>query len=110
MKCREFQKMIPEIINKTAPIECYGDIIEHVENCKECYDELEIHYVLRYGLADDDKDISMDFRKQLEENLIGMKKKYNMSELKKSIYALTQIVAYTAIGGVFIYVLFKYFL
>ena len=110
MKCREFQKMIPDIINKAVPVNLYGEIIEHVENCKECYDELEIYYVLQYGLGDDDTKISMDFRGQLEANIQNMKKKFHRLELMQAIYILIQIMGYTAIGGSFIYVLFKFFL
>lgn len=110
MKCRDFQKKIPDIINKNIPVTELLEIIEHVENCKECYDELEIHYVLQYGLGDDDTVTKMDFRGQLEENIRNMKKRYNTYELVSSIYAFIMIVANTAIGGVFIYVLFNYFL
>ncbi len=110
MKCREFQKNIPGIIKKTIPVKDMGDLIEHLENCKECYDELEIHYVIQYGLNENDEDTSMDFIGQLEENIKDMKKRFNMFETAKAVYALTQIAGYTAIGGAFIYVLFNYFL
>ena len=110
MKCRDFQKEIPNIIKKNIPVNEMSDIIEHVENCKECYDELEIHYVLQYGLGDDDAHTSMDFSGQLEQNIRDMKKKLNTYEMMCSIYAFIVITANTAIGGTFIYVLFNYFL
>ena len=110
MKCRDFQKKIPNIITKNIPVSEFNYIIEHVENCKECYDELEIHYVLQYGLGDDDENISMDFRCQLENNIREMKRKLNRYEMMRSIYAFIVIAANTAIGGTFIYVLFNYFL
>lgn len=110
MKCREFQKNIPAIIKKNISIKDVGDIIEHLENCKECYDELEIHYIIQYGLNENNEDASMNFIGQLEENLNNMKRRFNMFETANAIYALTQIMAYTAIGGAFIYVLFNYFL
>lgn len=110
MKCREFQKNIPGIIRKNIPVKDIGGIIEHLENCKECYDELEIHYVIQYGLNENDEDTSMNFIGQLEENIRSMKRRFNMYENTKAVYALTQIAGYTAIGGAFIYVLFNYFL
>ena len=53
MKCADFQKMIPDIINNTVPDEKLDEVIEHIDNCKDCREELEIHYILRYGLGDD---------------------------------------------------------
>ena len=50
MKCADFQKMIPDIINNTVPDEKLDEVIEHIDNCKDCREELEIHYILRYGL------------------------------------------------------------
>ena len=54
MKCMEFQKLIPDIINGIVPDEMLEEVLEHVETCSECYDELEINYILQYGLGDDD--------------------------------------------------------
>lgn len=110
MKCRDFQKEINRIIKKQIPVEEMAELIEHVENCKECYDELETYYVIQYGLSDEeDDDESMDFVGRLETNLVRMKKKAHKFDIARAIYAFINISAFTAIGGTLIYVIFNYF-
>ena len=109
MKCRDFQKNIPGIIKKSIPVEDMAELIEHVENCKDCYDELETYYVIQYGLEDNNDDESMDFVGRLERNLVRMKKMTHKFDMAKAIYAFINISAFTAIGGTLIYVIFNYF-
>ena len=109
MKCRDFQKNISGIIKKQIPVEDMAELIEHVENCKDCYDELETYYVIQYGLSDDNYDESMDFVGRLERNLLRMKKKVRKFDIARAIYAFINISAFTAIGGTLIYVVFNYF-
>lgn len=107
MKCRKFQKLIPKILLNRVQDEELKEVIDHVENCKDCYDELEIHYILRYGLGDDDSKESMDFIGQLERNIDNMKTRYKRFEYLHSIYMFVQVSAYTAVIGSFIYFFFK---
>lgn len=109
MKCRDFQKNIPRIIKKQIPVEDMAELIEHVENCKDCYDELETYYVIQYGLSEDGDDESMDFVGRLENNLVRMKKKARNFDIARAIYGFVNISAFTAIGGTLIYVVFNYF-
>lgn len=110
MKCMEFQKLIPDIINETVSDDRLEDVISHVESCKDCYDELEINYILQYGLSDDDSVASMDYVGRLERNLEKMKKRLRRLELAESVSSLINITAYTAVTGAFIYVFFNYFI
>lgn len=111
MKCREFQRCIPGILKNQIPVENLAEIIEHVDGCKDCYDELETYYVIQYGLEDnDDEDESMDFVGRLEGNLIKMKKKALNYDFSRAVYAFVNISAFTAVGGTLIYVVFNYFL
>ena len=109
MKCADFQKMTPDIINNTVPDEKLDEVIEHIDNCKDCREELEIHYILRYGLGDDEDEEATDFIGQLENNISRMKAKRYKFTIQRSVYALIMLTAYTAIIGSWIYVLFKYF-
>lgn len=109
MNCSDFQKMIPDIIDKNIDEKDLEPVLEHIESCRECYDELEIYYVLRCGL-DDDSGKPMNFVEQLENNISAMKSRSELYTAARSVYVFTQLAAYAAIAGTFIYVLFKYFI
>lgn len=109
MKCREFQKMIPSLINKTVQTEELSELIDHVEHCKDCYDELEIYYIIHNGL-EEGNNTSMNFVGQLEDNIRSFKKRVHNHEITSAVYAFINIAAFTAVGGSLIYVIFRYFL
>lgn len=110
MKCNEFQRIIPEIINNSVPDDMLEQVINHVESCRDCYDELEIHYVLQYGLDESAQKQSFNFIGQLEDKLMDMKCRNLRYKNIKASYYLTQITAHTAVAGALIYVVFKYFI
>ena len=109
MKCRDFQKKIPKLIEKTVQTEELPELIDHVTHCKDCYDELEIYYIIHNGLEEGDN-TSMNFVEQLEENIGVFKKRIQNFETTRAIYAFINIAAFTAVGGTLIYVIFHYFL
>ena len=102
--------MIPDIIDDIVPDEKLDDVIEHVDSCKDCREELEIHYILRYGLGDAEDEKATDFIGQLENNITRMKKRRNRFTMQRSIYSLIMLTAYTTVVGSWIYVLFKFFI
>lgn len=109
MKCRDFQRKIPKLIDKTVHTEELAELIDHVEHCKDCYDELEIYYIIHNGL-EEGNNTSMNFVGQLEDNICAFKKRVHNHELTKAVYAFINIAAFTAVGGSLIYIFFKYFI
>ncbi len=110
MKCSDFQKLIPDIVGNAVPDRYLDDVIEHVNECKDCREELEIHYILRYGLGDDEDEKATDFIGQLENTIENMKTRQRRFTIQRSVFMLIRLTAYTAIAGSFIYVFFKFFL
>ena len=107
MKCRDFQKIIPQIIDRTVPDYMLDDVVTHVRNCKDCYDELEIYFVLKFGLYDDNQSKTMDFIGELDNNLTRMEKRSKLYEVFKSTFHLIRIMTGTAVVGSLIYVFFN---
>ena len=99
MNCREFQKRIPEIISDKVSEEYLIDVVKHVEKCKDCYDELEIYFVLEYGLKDDDNKKSMNLIGRLNNRLRKLRNRADRYYSMVSLYNLIKITAYTAIAG-----------
>lgn len=111
MKCNEFKQMIPDIIDKKIPDDRLAEVVAHVENCKECYDEMEIFYILQYGLRETDEiHKNMDLVGDLERCISGMKKRsirYRRSAFMKTT---TFVTAEAAILLALAYMTMNYFI
>lgn len=108
MNCREFQKLIPDIIERKVRDGDLKSLLSHLESCKDCYDELEIYYVLQYGLGENDNKASMDFIGQLTRCIGRMKQRLKVLERFWAFFVLIQITANTAIVGALVFFVFKY--
>ena len=56
MDCKTAQSLVIPYINDQLSDEETEDFLEHIENCKECYEELEIHFTVHYALQKLDED------------------------------------------------------
>ena len=50
MNCQNAQSMVLNFINNKLDKEEKRSFIEHVRDCKDCWEELEIYYVMLVGL------------------------------------------------------------
>ena len=50
MNCQNAQSMVLNFINNKLDKEETKAFIEHVRDCKDCWEELEIYYVMLVGL------------------------------------------------------------
>lgn len=108
MKCLEFQKCIPGIIDKNMDVSRIDDALKHLEVCEDCQDELEISYILKYGFEDDKDDI--DFNLQIKHDTAILKRRFFRFKFMKELFILINMLSATAIIGSLIYVFFKFFL
>ena len=71
MDCKTAQSLVIPYINGQLNDEETEEFLEHIENCKECYEELEIHFTVHYALQklDEDDRVSFNIPKMLKENL-----------------------------------------
>lgn len=51
--CKEIQKMMVAFHNRELSIEEEELFLTHIEQCSDCREELEIYYIIEYGLEDD---------------------------------------------------------
>lgn len=79
MNCREAQSLIVPFIKDKLDDERLEAFLNHIENCSECYDELEVYFIVFSGtrqLDDDYADIS-DFKGELKKYIESKKEKYH---------------------------------
>ena len=51
MTCKEVEQMIMPYINDELTDKQLGPFLEHINACKNCYEELEIYYTIYAGLS-----------------------------------------------------------
>lgn len=71
MDCKTAQSLVIPYIKNELDDEELEDFLNHIKNCKECYEELEIHFTIQYALKklDEDERVSFDMPVMLKENL-----------------------------------------
>ena len=68
MNCQKAQSMVLNFINNKLDKEETKEFIEHIRGCKDCWEELEIYYVMLIGLKqlDEGEELVTDFKEKLE--------------------------------------------
>lgn len=77
MKCIEAQQLVKPYIKKLLSDREMERFLEHVENCPECYDELEIYFVIYETMEDSTDEWGRDrynFKEKLQQDMKSAKR------------------------------------
>lgn len=95
MNCLEVQSKIMAYIDDELEDQELKSFILHVQSCKECMEELELHYILIVGTKqiDEDRNITSDFLKELQEKLNSQLREVRKKEyfFKKITFAISLV-------------------
>ena len=94
MTCMEAEKMVIPYINDQLSVTELEDFLEHIEDCENCREELEIHYMVDVGLkkldeADGTYDIVGDLKRKLSDSW-GTVRRFMMFQMTS--YAMTTLM------------------
>ena len=79
------------------------EFLDHISNCRECYEELEIYYTLYAGLAQlDGEHEEQDMRGILKEALHVSEQRVRGRKIMNVYYALSQVLAMLALVAVIV--------
>ena len=98
MKCHDVQRMISGFIEEKLTDEQLEGFLEHIENCQDCYDELEVYYMITIGLMqlDEDHTGTMDLKKNLKDFISEQNKELYM---RKRLAAICQACRHCYLGS-----------
>ncbi len=66
-ECRNYQKLINRYAMYRLTGDSLRDFVEHVVDCNDCREELEIYYTIRYGLEEDDSsNVNDNYKKYID--------------------------------------------
>ena len=75
MKCVKAQGLITKYINNELHGELVEDFLKHMDECRDCKEDLEIYYVIMKGMQQIDEDNVLDynFHRAFEHDLMDSK-------------------------------------
>lgn len=105
MTCLETQGLITPFINDALDYDKLEEFLDHIENCPDCKEELEVYYILLTGMKqlDEDKNLSSNFHlafinklRKSEEKIVKRKLYY----FRKRVLLITIICLVGILSGV----------
>ena len=106
MKCADALSKIDDYIANRLSRRELEDFLEHVKTCRECYDELEIHYIISVGMKylEEENPKSYDIPYMLREDLCEKEKMLKkQKEIRIALIVLLLILASAAVTGILIF-------
>ncbi|MFI3238258.1 MAG: zf-HC2 domain-containing protein [Lachnospiraceae bacterium] len=69
MECREVEKLIHKFVKDMCTTSEKRALLEHIEGCQSCKEELTIQFLVQEGISRLEKGDSFDLNTELEEKL-----------------------------------------
>lgn len=80
MNCKEFEKSVPDFVNKKMNFVKTKQFIEHLNTCPVCKEELNIQYLIDEGLVRLEDGLTFDLQKEISELIKESEKKVRFHE------------------------------
>lgn len=103
MDCLEVEKKIPLFLENKLGGKEIRDFVEHVEGCKECREELSIHFLASEGIGIIEEGEIFDLEKELDNRLYGALKSYESKYFVRMALLMTEGIAILLIIAIFLY-------
>ena len=69
MDCKEFERMIPDFVDKKLDYAITKCFVEHLHNCPNCKEELNIQFLIEEGLVRLEEGSAFDLQKEMRDLL-----------------------------------------
>lgn len=102
MNCQSAQSMVLNFINNKLDKEETKEFIEHIRGCKDCWEELEIYYVMLIGLKqlDEGEEMVADFKEKLQNEVDS---RYNALVREQRRQQVTKLVSILVATGILLW-------
>ena len=103
MDCKEVQKNITAFLDEELDGKSAEHFLNHVEQCRECREELSIQYLVREGMVRLEEGGSFDLGKDLKTLISDSYKKIRTQRIANTCIYIMEFIAFLAV--IFILVL-----
>lgn len=85
MDCKTAQRMVTPYIKRELEDRELEEFIDHIKECKECHEELEIYFTIHFALQklDEEKDVSYNIQKMLQDDLRASERRVNRRKVAR---------------------------
>ena len=92
--------MIPGFLDDTLETQEMEGFIKHVQTCEDCYEELEIMFMLSIGLQElnEDRSISYNFSQLLENKILEEEVRFERIRQVRYLNRLVIIILHILVG------------
>lgn len=99
MNCQNAQSMVLNFINNKLDKEETKEFIEHIRDCKDCWEELEIYYVMLIGLKqlDEGEELVTDFKEKLQSEVDNRYNAIERGQRRKNMVKITSVTISVAV-------------
>jgi len=95
--CREYEKMIPDFIQKKMTYLTMKEFLRHTNSCESCKEELVIQFLIAEGMASlEDGDV-FDLQTELDERIAEARKRVNRNDTLFDLSLVMEAVIMLAI-------------
>lgn len=107
MDCKEFMKLVPLWLDGRLDGKRGVKFLEHMENCKDCNEELHIQYLVREGTARLENGDNFNLDRELSDKVALYRKKLHRKHIENVIIYWMEAIAALAIVFILVLVFVK---
>ena len=100
MTCKEAEQLVQGYISGELEGKQLKKFIEHVQVCHNCFEELEINYMVSEGLQQLETGASINLAKEIKNRLIQSERKIRQYNMLRFYYYLLQIATYVILAAI----------
>lgn len=95
MDCKTAQRMVSSYIKRELKDRELEEFLDHIRDCKECHEELEIYFTIHFALRklDEEKDVSFNIQQMLRDDLRLSERRVRRRKLARWISRTLMVLA-----------------
>lgn len=105
MNCKEFERLIPDYIEKKLDYLTLKQFSEHMERCPDCKEELVIQFLVTKGIERLEDGNAFDLQGELDQRLEEARRKIRLYGRISRIGLILEILAISICLGIVVYIL-----
>ena len=99
MDCKEFEKKIPDFIEKKMDFLTLREFSAHIDECQNCKEELEIQFLVNEGMQRLEEGNAFDLKRELDQRIAEAKRKMHFHNSFLKVGMILELLAAAGIAA-----------